>query len=126
MAALEYFFTEQIEHLGTHSTKYNLGHGSKSVTTAILSVTREVRTSGAKNCFNSERVKTRHFDCENTNKGSGKSEYTLQAAQNACPDDQGKKDSCAVYIHLLDRLSTACLPAFVASLPGCCNFDGLC
>lgn len=31
-----------------------------------------------------------------------------------------------MYIHLLGRRSTACLPAFVASLPGCCDFDGLC
>lgn len=36
------------------------------------------------------------------------------------------KQRRSVYIHLLDRLSTAFLPVFRVSLPECCNFDWFC
>jgi len=62
-----------MKHSGIHSTKYNLGHGYKSIIIVIiLSIKLEVCTSDEnKNCYNFERVKKKTpVNCENMNKRS--------------------------------------------------------
>jgi len=53
-----------MKHSGIHSTKYNLGHGYKSIIIVIiLSIKLEVCTSDEnKNCYNFERVKKKPQD----------------------------------------------------------------
>lgn len=126
------FFKEQTNHLGINSTKYDvkLWVEKNMINVIILTTKLKLYTmfDENKNWYNFERVKKNYIvKCENIkNCFENNREQNAHSKSERITGPRHQKWRVRVYLHRLDLLSTAFLPAFTVSFPACCSFAWFC